>query len=318
MAKDLFYSLDLNLLRTFLVLSQELNMKKASRRLFVSQPAISQALQKLRHHFNDELFVKVPKGLEATQFANELAAAITPHLDGLAIAVNSSYEFNPANIDQTIKIALSPMVLSCLSGSLFQRLREQSPNADIQLVSWTHNTHQEISKGETLIGVNYDLQASKDIYLNKLLDITGKVLVRQGHPLKKNLAEVRDFADYEIASFINPGWNDHTSFGAEVLKRQGFSPKIGFRSEMISALIDVVLHTDMIMPHSNLFPVEQYPNLRAIDVDLELNEKIMSVYSHYHLKNRNNPLLQWLHQQILHCLRNQIHLSNTLIHKPES
>lgn len=47
MAKDLFYSLDLNLLRTFLVLSQELNMRKASQRLFVSQPAISWQTQSL-------------------------------------------------------------------------------------------------------------------------------------------------------------------------------------------------------------------------------------------------------------------------------
>lgn len=63
MAKDRFANLDLNLLRTFLVLFQELNMRKASVRLNVSQPAISQALQRLRHHFDDELFVKVRSGL---------------------------------------------------------------------------------------------------------------------------------------------------------------------------------------------------------------------------------------------------------------
>lgn len=43
MAKDLFHTLDLNLLKTFMVLMQERNMRKASQRLFVSQPAISQA-----------------------------------------------------------------------------------------------------------------------------------------------------------------------------------------------------------------------------------------------------------------------------------
>ena len=58
MAKDLFHTLDLNLLKTFMILMQEKNMRKVSQRLFVSQPAISQALQKLRNHFDDELFVK--------------------------------------------------------------------------------------------------------------------------------------------------------------------------------------------------------------------------------------------------------------------
>ncbi len=61
--------MDLNLLRTFLVLSQDLNTRKSSDRLFVSQPAISQALQKLRYHLNDDLFVKVPNGLKPTLFA---------------------------------------------------------------------------------------------------------------------------------------------------------------------------------------------------------------------------------------------------------
>ena len=48
-------------------------MRKASERLFVSQPAISKALQRLRDHFDDELFVKTHHGLRATEHANMLA-----------------------------------------------------------------------------------------------------------------------------------------------------------------------------------------------------------------------------------------------------
>ncbi len=55
MAKDLFSTLDLNLLRTFIILHQERNMRRAAERLFVSQPAVSKALQRLRDHFEDEL-----------------------------------------------------------------------------------------------------------------------------------------------------------------------------------------------------------------------------------------------------------------------
>ena len=173
MAKDLFYSLDLNLLRTFLVFSQELNMRKASQRLFVSQPAISQALQKLRTHFDDELFVKVPKELEPTLFATELAVTITPHLDALATAVNTSKKFDPKLTDATIKIALSPVVLACLSGTLFHTLKQQAPLANIELIAWSHNTLDEISKGNVLLGINYDLSAPKEIYLKHLIDLRG-------------------------------------------------------------------------------------------------------------------------------------------------
>lgn len=305
MAKDLFYSLDLNLLRTFLVLSQELNMRKASQRLFVSQPAISQALQKLRHHFDDELFVKVPSGLEATHFANELAERITPHLDGLASALNTSQEFDPSLYDSKIKIALSPMVLGCLSGTLFHQLREQAPLAEIELVGWTHNTLEEITKGEVTLGVNYDVNAPKGIYLNHLIDLKARVFVRKDHPIQKKVAEPIDFDGFEIASFIIPGWNDEYSVAEQIMKNSGLHTRVGFRSEMIIAIIDVVQHTDMFMPHSNLFPIDQYPNLRAIDVDIDEEVRTMSVYSQFHLKNRNNPLIHWLNNEIQTALEFQ-------------
>lgn len=306
MAKDLFYNLDLNLLRTFLVLSQELNMRKASQRLFVSQPAISQALQKLRYHFEDELFVKVPTGLEPTTFSSELAERITPHLDGLASALNTSNEFDPSQLDSKLKIALSPIVLGCLSGTLFHQLRKQAPLAEIELVGWTHATLNQISKGDVLLGVNYDLAAPKGVKLKHLIDIQGRVLVRQGHPITKKVADPIDFEGYEIASFINPGWNDHYSVAEQIMDSHGLKTRVGFRSEMIMAIIDVVQHTDMIMPHSNLFPLEQYPNLRSIDVNIDAELKTMSVYSQYHIKNRNTPLITWLHDEIKSALEQQI------------
>lgn len=156
MAKDLFATLDLNLLRTFLILSQELNMRKASERLFVSQPAISQALQKLRNHFNDELFIKVRHGLKPTPFAEELAENIQPYLDGLSSVLNASQEFKPENLNKTIKIALAPQVLTCLSGALFHDIKEKAPNVDLQLVNWSESTFDDLAKGKLDLAINYE------------------------------------------------------------------------------------------------------------------------------------------------------------------
>ncbi|WP_367987135.1 LysR family transcriptional regulator [Vibrio sp. NTOU-M3] len=306
MAKDLFYSLDLNLLRTFLVLSQELNMRKASERLFVSQPAISQSLRKLRNHFNDELFVKVPYGLEATPFAEALAINITPHLDALSSALSQAREFDPANIQQKIKIALSPIVMASLSGSLVHQIREQAPNAQLELVSWSASTIDDIRKGEVLLGINYDLDPPKDVYIKHVIQLSGQVIVRQDHPIKKALASPEDFEDYEIASFITPGWNENFSLAAEIMKQRGLRHKIGFRSELLMAIFDVITHTDMYMPHSNLFPIEQYPYLRAIDIELDGHPYHYDVYAYYHTKHRKQPLLLWLDQLIVDALRQQI------------
>lgn len=254
MAKDLFYNLDLNLLRTFLVLSQELNMRKASQRLFVSQPAISQALQKLRHHFDDDLFVKAPKGLEATPFAEQLAKAITPHLDGLASALNKNETFNPRELTGSIKIAVAPIVLTCLSGTLFPRFREQAPDCMIELVGWSKETFNEIQKGEILFGVNLDLDTPQNISTKKLVELRGQLIVRKDHPLKKQTVTAFDVEPYPIASVITPGWNDNFAYAAEIMKQEGTNPTVGFRSEFVMAVVDVIQHTDFFSPSLQPIP----------------------------------------------------------------
>ncbi|CAH7410559.1 LysR family transcriptional regulator [Vibrio chagasii] len=307
MAKDLFSSLDLNLLRTFLIVYQEKNTRKAAERLFVSQPAVSQALQKLRHHFSDDLFVKVHGGLQATAFSEQLANEITPHLDGLKMAINSSNTFDPKEIDYSIKIALSPVVLSCLSGALYKIIKQQAPNCELELTSWTTSSAEDIQKEKIFLGVAYQLSdVSKEIHIQKLIDIDGQLFVRKDHPIRKSIVTPQDLAGYEIASLISPGWNDNFSQASRILETHSIPHRVGFRSEMVLALIDVLLNSDMYMPHSTLFPIHNYPNLRAIDVDIASELKTVGVYSHIHIKNRNNPLHMWLCDVVQQALNEHV------------
>ncbi|WP_162047007.1 LysR family transcriptional regulator [Vibrio taketomensis] len=312
MNKNLFFSLDLNLLRTFLVLNQERNMRKASKRLFVSQPAISQALQKLRHHFDDELFVKVHGGLEATPFAIELANAITPHLDGLAASLNQAEEFNPLSLTLNIKIAVSPIVLTCLSGALFHQLQQQAPNMTIELVAWNKNTFDEIQNDEILLGVNYDNEFPKQIYRKHLVDLTSRVIVRHGHPVNKPHVTAHDMKGFDIASIITPGWNDDFILAAEVMRREGIEANVKFRTEFTMAAVEVITHTDLFMPHSNLFPIQHYPHLRSMLALVNGEELQYSIFTYYHNKYRNNPLIIWLNDQIQSVLRAQIDNNQSL------
>ncbi|MFA0545406.1 LysR family transcriptional regulator [Vibrio splendidus] len=307
MAKDLFSSLDLNLLRTFLIVYQEQNTRKAAERLFVSQPAVSQALQKLRHHFNDDLFVKVHGGLQPTAFSEQLTNEIKPFMDGLSVAINASNTFDPKEIDYTLKIALSPIVLSCLSGSLFRKIREQAPNANLELTSWTNTSISDIQKNEVLMGVSYlDSTTSKEVFSEKLIELTGRVIVKKDHPLKQITVTPHDMAGYEIASLVTPGWNENFSLASQILTDLSIEHNIGFRSELVMALIDVIENTDMYMPHSNQFPIEKYPNLRGIDVLVEGHVHTKPIYSYIHIKNRNSPLTNWLSKLIKQVLSEQV------------
>jgi len=304
--KDLFYSLDLNLLRTFLVLSQELNMRKASERLYVSQPAISQALQRLRNHFGDELFLKSINGLKATPYAEDLAERITPYLDGLANALNTQDVFNPSELNRTIKIALSPQVLCTLSGTLVQHLKKEAPKIDLHILNWTNTTLDDIAKDTIHLGINYDYpSAPKEVSSKELIKLDGAVIVRKDHPITLSEATPIDFSGYEIASMLIPGWNDRVSYTAAILAKKGIPHKVGFRSEFPMALIDVVQHTDMYFPSSTNFPIHQHPNLRMISVKVDGEIIQQTLYSYTHQRNRKSDLNNWLHTLIFDLLTEQ-------------
>ncbi|GAL23853.1 transcriptional regulators LysR family [Vibrio variabilis] len=292
---NLFYKADLNLLRTFRILLYERNMRKTAERLFVTQPAVSQALQKLRAIFDDELFVKVQGGLDPTPFALQLEDKIAPYLDGLETALNNLNEFEPSELSGTIKIALAPIVMASLAGGLFTEIRQQAPNVNLELLSWSQTTAEQIRSGEVFYGVHYDLEnLSKELARDKIFDLEGRIIVRKEHPIKKSVITPLDSVGYELTSLISPGWNDHFSYASHILERQGYTPKVGFRSEMLLALIDVIESTDMLLPHSNLFPIHNYPNLRSLKVEVDNQTYTKSLFGYVHNKNRHSPKAKWI------------------------
>ncbi|MEZ9557000.1 LysR family transcriptional regulator [Vibrio splendidus] len=304
MAKDLFSNLDLNLLRTFIILHQERNMRKASERLFVSQPAISKALQRLRDHFDDELFVKTHHGLRATEHANMLAESISPILDELSSALNNSNEFNPKELNGVIKIALSPFILSAIANRLFQAIRAEAPNVQVQLLNWSKSTMTDIINDEVQLGLNYEIShAPKELIQKPIARESFKAYVRQEHPYKETEIEFKDGVKFELATVIAVDWNSHQSLAEKTLKIAGLKANVGFRSELPSAVIDVVNNSDMIFPASRFFDIKHNKELRSIQILFESKDINPKICVYYHHKNRNNSTMLWL-KNILQSLLN--------------
>ena len=63
---------DLNLFIAFDVIYTEKNLTKAGQVLGITQPAVSNALSRLRDLFDDELFVRTSKGMNPTPVANQI------------------------------------------------------------------------------------------------------------------------------------------------------------------------------------------------------------------------------------------------------
>ena len=127
-----FNSLDLNLLRVFDALIEEHSVTRAGERLGLSQSAISHALNRLRYVLNDELFVRMPDGMQPTIRAAEIAPRVREGLLQLQLAVGPT-EFDPSRTERRFTIACTEYVGTILMPPLIARLRALAPNAELRI-----------------------------------------------------------------------------------------------------------------------------------------------------------------------------------------
>ena len=297
MAKDLFANLDLNLLKTLSVVAQEGNMRRASERLHVTQPAVSQALKKLRHHFDRDLFVRTPTGMQPTSFTIELMEDVAPLLDDLSMALNRGQTFRPEAIDRAIHLVLAPHMAGFLSTRLFRAIRAESPQAEVHLHAWSVESIALLVNGEQLLGLTAPLEAlPKELSGLELADDHYTVYVREGHPLlgERHSIDLSDLDGVEIASLIIPEFNTRMTHIERLLRSNGFSARVGFRSALTSAVTETLRSTDMVYGASSFIDPAELKGLRALDV--KINDQFLNypVTAYFHRRNRNSPLVDWL------------------------
>ncbi|WP_028025187.1 LysR family transcriptional regulator [Enterovibrio calviensis] len=295
MSRDIFNTIDLNLLRVFLVLFQERNTRKAAERLYVTQPAISQNLKKLRHFFKDDLFVKVPAGLQPTPVAEEIAKKVIPSLNSMQSALNELDNFDPLTETKKVRIALAPLVMISLAGTFILELQKKAPNLEVEIVNWSSTTFEDIESGLLLAGISYvDERIPKHIRAIEIASVTACCAVRRDHPLQGDSATPQEYSAYELASLIIPGWSEDMPLAAKKMQALSLPYKIGFRSAYPMAIVDVIQKTDMFFATSNLFPFSNYPSLRRINIDTQDFELNYALKSYIHQRNSNDSLTQWI------------------------
>lgn len=128
-----FRSLDLNLLRVFDVVMEERSLTKAAHRLALTQPAVSNALRRLRETLEDELLVRLGQGIEPTARALELWPVVRDALKQLKQTIEPE-TFNPISSDVTFILGMSDATAFTLMPQLARITEKEAPHASIRVI----------------------------------------------------------------------------------------------------------------------------------------------------------------------------------------
>ncbi|MBL6459252.1 LysR family transcriptional regulator [Belnapia sp. T6] len=131
--------LDLNLLPVFIALMRERSVTRAGEVLFLSQPATSAALARLRAVLKDELLIRNGKLLEPTPRAEALLAALDPALGAIAGALSEATPFDPARDAHLFRIGWTDDV-AMAAKPMLARLWQVAPQCQLVIRAANYRT----------------------------------------------------------------------------------------------------------------------------------------------------------------------------------
>ena len=190
-----FRSLDLNLLRVFDEVMAERSLTKAAHKLSITQPAVSNAMRRLREVVGDELLVRSGQGVEPTPRALALWPSVR---DALALLQESLApgNFEPATATSTFVLAMADATAATLVPPLVQIIEREAPGISVRVLPLTTRDPRRLLDEESAdMAVGYFPAALADLTARaqsggavaydsrRLYDGEYMCVMRQGHPL---------------------------------------------------------------------------------------------------------------------------------------
>lgn len=124
---------DLNLLPIFEAMMEESNVGRAAARVGLSQPAMSNAIRRMREATGDRLFVRTPSGMRPTAKAQQLAGPIRAALVHARLALGSPAAFNLATTQRVFRVATNDYLEWRLGTALGRRITELGLGMSLQV-----------------------------------------------------------------------------------------------------------------------------------------------------------------------------------------
>jgi DNA-binding transcriptional LysR family regulator len=299
--------LDLNLLVSLSVLIKERNVTRAAQALYLSQPAMSRTLGRLRELFDDPLFYRESNGLVPTQKALELQEPLEELLRNMQSLIARS-AFTPESCDQTFAISLPPLMSGFVSIPLITALKEHAPKASLIEFPVAKEPTQQLADRSVDFSFHVDKPDNESEFPSQCIATTYPVFyVSRNHPLaKQQQVTLEECLNYR---FVDMSLDIRSSSGLvnpidKYLSKHGRKRDVVFQSGQLHSLVSVMQQTDTVMVSSNKLLTSSYLKQQLVPVlTMEaFPELCLNIYLIEHKRTSNSAPHQWLKALILSTL----------------
>ena len=296
-----FSGFDLRLLVVFDVLMQEQNVTRAAKRLGLTQSAASNALNRLRHHLHDPLFLKGSKGMEPTARAIELAGPISQALRQLEIVLDPPV-FPPGNTEWTFNLAISDHISIVTLPHLAERMQSAAPGLDLRVTPKTLQTlPAKLDAGEVDLALGYNPDLPSRFKSEPLFDDTYVCLMREDHPLAEQPLTLQTFADAKHL-LVRPA-GESTSLVDQLLAKHKIRRRVAMTVNQLLSAFFLVENSDMVTTafRSTAEYCLTKASFRVIMRPLPLDPVPITMV--WHAGTTDHPAHKWMRAQLVDLCR---------------
>jgi DNA-binding transcriptional LysR family regulator len=293
-------SIDLNLLTVFEAVYEVRSQVKASQRLGMTQPAVSNALSRLRYLIGDQLFISRSNGVTPTLKADDLYTQIHKVLDVVRNEFSEKTSFNPETSFRTYVISVSFSGGIIYGSKLYERLAIEAPNT--RLIIRTIDPESEIPQllHESRLDLAIHYGQFPDTFLDEQVYEEDElvILARKDHP------RIQDSPSLDACireSFVNPynllmkakdeALNDFLEIIKLITVLEVPNPLTGFETVRNTDLL-ALTNKKLANKVGDLFGLSQYK--------LPVNVPTLRSYLIWSKNSNKDPGHRWLLNQLKH------------------
>ncbi|EJL91345.1 transcriptional regulator [Polaromonas sp. CF318] len=285
--------IDLNLLVIFNQLLTERKVSKVAENLGLGQPAVSNALARLRKLFGDELFLRTSSGMQPTPFADQLAESIGYALGMIHGAINVKNSFDPASSKRRFTVGMTDIGEIYFLPLLMEKIQKVAPGVSISTVRNTSvNLKDAMEAGHVDLAIGLLPQLKAGFFQQRLFSQQYVCVFRKNHPLDKRKVSSSDFfaSDHVVIASAGTG---HGKVD-EILDSGSQKRRIRLTVPHFVAIGHILQSTDMVatVPERLAEKMVKPFNLRYVNHPVKLPQIAINLF--WHAKYHKDPANQWL------------------------
>ena len=285
--------IDLNLLVVFHQLILHRRVARVAEQLGLTQPAVSNALARLRGLLDDPLFTRTPSGMQPTPLAEQLAEPVARALEALHGALNQRSEFAPAHSERVFTVGMTDIGEIYFLPKLMEAIGGAAPGVSVSTVrNATIKLRDEMEAGHVDLAIGLLPQLKGGFFQRRLFTQRYVCLFRRGHPLDKRRVGLADLSAAQHVVVVSAG----TGHGRvdELLTRAGIHRSVRLTVPHFVAVGHILQHTDMVatVPERLAQALVEPFGLRAAAHPASLPEIAINVF--WHARVHKDPANQWL------------------------